>query len=521
MEQCVAGHCQCAAGGKLCGGTCIDVATDEANCGDCGVTCDAGEVCDAGVCGCPVGQMVCGGVCTDTLTNSDHCGACDDPCATGVSCTNGACGCPVNQMQCPGECADLQTDNANCGQCDRICSGGKTCVTGNCACTGTNILECSGACIDKTTNNSHCGMCDMACNGGKTCQGGSCQCTGGMVSCSGTCYDVTADRNHCGSGCSVCSTSQLCNNGCSAAPAVNILTRWDNPTGWTTPGNTPIAMTFSVTTTATGITYQCRTYPIASSPPNFTNCDGATGTGTTYRPTAMTDGTYRTEVRYLQNGVVIGTPVQYDFYAHRNLNNNAKCPSVATPITDLMVFNLATSPPAPVAGWSVPAAPLFTADATFQINNPFINVPFKQVRPSAAMANPNNGWGIAAWPRDYTVKDLSLRHKWVLSTSGRLLMMKRNYMSPGGSCQNISNHHHVNTFNLAQCEWYVLNINGVGLCIGRNAANTAPEIKGASYIAGWFRMRTIRYPNGYSGRSSQYCAGTAANCSTSLIALPP
>ena len=42
----------CAAPMKTCGTDCIAVATDEANCGDCGVTCKGGEACD-GACACP------------------------------------------------------------------------------------------------------------------------------------------------------------------------------------------------------------------------------------------------------------------------------------------------------------------------------------------------------------------------------------------------------------------------------------------------------------------------------------
>lgn len=37
---------------KVCGSECIDVSDDEANCGDCGVTCNGGEVCDT-TCACP------------------------------------------------------------------------------------------------------------------------------------------------------------------------------------------------------------------------------------------------------------------------------------------------------------------------------------------------------------------------------------------------------------------------------------------------------------------------------------
>ncbi|MBA3464858.1 MAG: hypothetical protein H0T46_33300 [Deltaproteobacteria bacterium] len=42
----------CAAPMKTCGTACIAVATDELNCGDCGVKCKGGQACD-GACACP------------------------------------------------------------------------------------------------------------------------------------------------------------------------------------------------------------------------------------------------------------------------------------------------------------------------------------------------------------------------------------------------------------------------------------------------------------------------------------
>ncbi len=41
----------CAAPMKMCGNSCLAVATDEANCGNCGVQCKGGEACD-GACAC-------------------------------------------------------------------------------------------------------------------------------------------------------------------------------------------------------------------------------------------------------------------------------------------------------------------------------------------------------------------------------------------------------------------------------------------------------------------------------------
>ncbi|HUS33115.1 MAG TPA: MXAN_6577-like cysteine-rich protein [Kofleriaceae bacterium] len=528
MEQCVAGTCQCTSGGKLCGANCVDTATDEANCGDCGVACGTGLTCNDGTCGCPSNQMDCSGTCIDTMTDSNNCGSCGHACLAGAACINGGCGCPTNETQCGTICANTQTDNSHCGNCTTVCGGGKTCQTGSCACTGSNILECNGACINKLTDNSNCGACGTTCSGGKTCQTGSCQCTGGQTACGGTCYDVSADRAHCGTGCGVCSATQLCQNGCAAAPSLVITSQWESPTGWLRPTNQPIAMTFALSpaSTATGITYECRTYLASGTPPAFAPCDGSTGVGTTYRPAAQADGTYKTEVRYLQNGVAIGSPTVYTFYAHRDLNNAAKCPLAPT---DTAYFtaaaNYATANP---ALFPIPAAPLFTADPALKIANPFINVPFKQVKASRSMLNSASTWG--TFPKDFVVKDLSLRHSFILGNSNKLLMMKRNYAAAGGSCQNLSQMHHVGnlTFNFAMCDVFILNINGIGLCVGRNASTNQPEVKGTPYVAGWWRMRTVRYPSRYMSltnqtRSSAYCAtpGCRAASSNTLIELPP
>ena len=40
----------CGAGSVCCAGTCVDVASDPANCGACAVVCPAGDSCAAGVC---------------------------------------------------------------------------------------------------------------------------------------------------------------------------------------------------------------------------------------------------------------------------------------------------------------------------------------------------------------------------------------------------------------------------------------------------------------------------------------
>jgi hypothetical protein len=54
----------CAAPKKMCGADCIAIASDELNCGDCGVECKGGEACNSSACACPgsfVPAMVGGG----------------------------------------------------------------------------------------------------------------------------------------------------------------------------------------------------------------------------------------------------------------------------------------------------------------------------------------------------------------------------------------------------------------------------------------------------------------------------
>jgi hypothetical protein len=57
------GSVACHAGQTCCSGTCIDLTSDDTNCGSCGHICLSGEHCQNGSCnGCPSGQMQCPGV---------------------------------------------------------------------------------------------------------------------------------------------------------------------------------------------------------------------------------------------------------------------------------------------------------------------------------------------------------------------------------------------------------------------------------------------------------------------------
>jgi glucosylceramidase len=61
----------CADGQAACGPRCIDVTSDPANCGGCGIPCFATETCLAGVCQCLSGALACNGSCASPDGGAD------------------------------------------------------------------------------------------------------------------------------------------------------------------------------------------------------------------------------------------------------------------------------------------------------------------------------------------------------------------------------------------------------------------------------------------------------------------
>ncbi len=121
--------CQrCATGQIVCNNRCVDPASDNANCGGCGMVCNAPNRCQAppttsggrdagvsadagarilGVCACTVsGQIFCAtndagaGACVNPLTDNANCGRCGNRCPSGQPCMNGSCACSAGQMFC-------------------------------------------------------------------------------------------------------------------------------------------------------------------------------------------------------------------------------------------------------------------------------------------------------------------------------------------------------------------------------------------------------------------------------------
>jgi sugar lactone lactonase YvrE len=81
----------CPGGQDSCGAACVNLQTDETNCGTCGTTCASGEICTNGVCtACNIPQTICSGACVSVRSDPNNCGTCSHVCSSGT-CTGGFC----------------------------------------------------------------------------------------------------------------------------------------------------------------------------------------------------------------------------------------------------------------------------------------------------------------------------------------------------------------------------------------------------------------------------------------------
>ena len=218
-DNCVGGSCACRPLHTRCSHRCVNLRSDETNCGACGVTCDPFVSCRDGACACsPFGR------------------ACQaDASCCSKQCIAGQCACGVGRTRCGTACINTQTDAANCGGCGQVCPGLATCRGGECACDATctapqqvdsdrcvcvcpptgcpdgqsvdpETCACVDAptevitCGDMQTDAANCGACGQACTSGEAC-------------CGGTCTSLKADRRNCGACGKHCRNGSRCRKG--------------------------------------------------------------------------------------------------------------------------------------------------------------------------------------------------------------------------------------------------------------------------------------------------------------------
>ncbi len=85
-----------------CSGLCVDLQTDNSNCGTCGNTCGDGEICEKGKCEdkssnpltCLPGLSLCDGICVSLQNDTNNCGTCGNTCLNNRTCESGVCELP-------------------------------------------------------------------------------------------------------------------------------------------------------------------------------------------------------------------------------------------------------------------------------------------------------------------------------------------------------------------------------------------------------------------------------------------
>ncbi len=166
---------------------CVDIFTDDNNCGGCGIRCDEGRgtSCVAARCVCGLTEAGCGGD-TDSIC------------------------CPPTGELTVNYCANLEQDLSDCGACGESCDRTKTsrCDGGNCYC-GDRRDVCDGdaeslcctdlfgetGCVNTVDNDQHCGGCNRRCELSERCVGDLCtrgeeecdSCERGQICCDGVC----------------------------------------------------------------------------------------------------------------------------------------------------------------------------------------------------------------------------------------------------------------------------------------------------------------------------------------------
>jgi hypothetical protein len=196
-EQCLAdaaGNAKCttycAPGRTACAQTgggfiCENLSSDRFNCGSCNHPCLQGQVCTSDVpdqpghcaADCALNLKNCSGSCRDVTSDDAFCGDCVTSCSTGTHCVLGKCTitCTPGQTACTDSagnrnCVDLTKDRANCGGCGVACAPGQICAGSSCQVScQSGLTLCGSNCVNTVADANNCGGCGIACGAGQVC----------------------------------------------------------------------------------------------------------------------------------------------------------------------------------------------------------------------------------------------------------------------------------------------------------------------------------------------------------------
>ena len=222
----------CGTGTQMCGGACVDTLIDTRNCGQCNISCKAGEVCSNGKCSltCQSTLTNCNGTCVNMQSDRKNCGTCDSKCDATKMCVSGKCAnqCPSGWSVCSDTCVNMQTDRANCGTCGTKCNAGEVCSAGKCTLScQKGLTTCNKTCVNTKTDLSNCGTCGTTCKSGEVCSAGMCAltCQKGLTTCNKTCVNTSTDLFNCGTCSTKCKAGETCSAGkCALSCPANMST---------------------------------------------------------------------------------------------------------------------------------------------------------------------------------------------------------------------------------------------------------------------------------------------------------